>query len=336
MPKLPLSNIEAREKLNALGIKYDFNQFEYNGSRNNKSVVICPEHGVFEVSYHFIMKSQQKLCCKKCRNEHQQLILFKNIYGNDFDFKQHLINLLHQLINNDIDFDKIPDDKYWSRNHVIKLWCKQHGEFNTTYNTLKNSKGCPDCEKNIKKRSRRTYDLKYIQDLAIKHKGICVSNEYQGMNAKYDFICENQNCFSTTLRMLVDENKQVWCNCKLCNPNRNSKAEDIIKDFLDDKNITYVKEKRFDDCKSDKNIALSFDFWLPDFNACIEYDGKQHYEPIKYFGGKSVYQRTIINDNVKNQYCNNNNILLIRIPYWENLNIITILTLYLIDNQVFK
>ena len=62
---------------------------------------------------------------------------------------------------------------------------------------------------------------------------------------------------------------------------------------------------------------LKFDFYLPDYNCCIEYDGKQHFEPIDYFGGKNGFIKTQERDDIKNQYCKNNDIKLIRIPYTD-------------------
>ena len=59
--------------------------------------------------------------------------------------------------------------------------------------------------------------------------------------------------------------------------------------------------------------------------VCIEYDGIQHFEPIERFGGKEEFSRTKIRDNIKTQYCKDNNIKLIRIPYWDFDNIEMIL-----------
>ena len=60
---------------------------------------------------------------------------------------------------------------------------------------------------------------------------------------------------------------------------------------------------------------LHFDFWFPSIRLAIEYDGKQHYEPIEYFGGKSKFIKQQKNDRIKNQYCKDHDIKLVRIPY---------------------
>lgn len=94
-----------------------------------------------------------------------------------------------------------------------------------------------------------------------------------------------------------------------------SKGEDKIKQILTNLNVNFIRQYTFDDCISDKNAKLRFDFYLPDYNLCIEYDGEQHFRPTGYFGGEETFQRRMELDKVKNEYCRNNNIHLIRIPY---------------------
>ena len=65
-----------------------------------------------------------------------------------------------------------------------------------------------------------------------------------------------------------------------------------------------------------KNILpLPFDFYLPDYNICIEYNGRQHYEPIKKWGGVDSLNEIKKRDKIKMEYCKLNNIPLIIIKY---------------------
>ena len=66
---------------------------------------------------------------------------------------------------------------------------------------------------------------------------------------------------------------------------------------------------------SKKGFLLRFDFYLPDYNCCIEVDGRQHREIVSRFGGEKAFTQLQNNDKIKNKYCNSNNIHLIRIPY---------------------
>lgn len=86
-----------------------------------------------------------------------------------------------------------------------------------------------------------------------------------------------------------------------CGCAKRSSKERLISEFLDKHNIKYIPEKTFDDCK---NIhKLRFDFYLIDFNYVIEYQGKQHYEPVSLFGGDKEYEQRVFNDSIKRKYC---------------------------------
>ena len=78
-----------------------------------------------------------------------------------------------------------------------------------------------------------------------------------------------------------------------------------------------LREFKFKDCLHIKE--LRFDFYIPKDNICIEYQGKQHYEPIDHFGGLDKFNELIKRDKIKKEYCENNNILLIIIKYDDDI-----------------
>lgn len=118
--------------------------------------------------------------------------------------------------------------------------------------------------------------------------------------------------------------------CPICNEHnkQNSKGMVNVEKWLTENGIKFIKEYKFDDCKDKRK--LPFDYFLPNDNTCIEVDGRQHFEKA-YFGGfsenKAVSMLEYIkrHDEIKNDYCNKNNIKLIRIPYFEIDNINNIL-----------
>jgi very-short-patch-repair endonuclease len=98
--------------------------------------------------------------------------------------------------------------------------------------------------------------------------------------------------------------------CKVCSE---SFGEKEISKVLDKYLIKYIREYKFNDCR---NIyPLPFDFYIPSLRTVIEFDGIQHYQPISYFGGIDAYEKLRKNDMIKNQYCEENYINLIRIRY---------------------
>lgn len=101
-----------------------------------------------------------------------------------------------------------------------------------------------------------------------------------------------------------------------------SKGEEFIADLLEKAGIFFIKEKGFSDLR--KNM-LRFDFYLPQTNTIIEWDGIQHFEQVAFFQKtKKDFLRAKENDRKKNAYCLAKNIHLIRVPYWEYENIKTI------------
>jgi len=102
--------------------------------------------------------------------------------------------------------------------------------------------------------------------------------------------------------------------CLDCN---SSKGEKEIRLFLERNNINFSTQHIFENCKNER--YLPFDFFLPELNICIEYDGLQHFKPIEYFGGEKTLEIIKSHDKIKTEFCANNNITLIRIKYNENI-----------------
>lgn len=119
--------------------------------------------------------------------------------------------------------------------------------------------------------------------------------------------CECGNEVFVTVNDLRAGNT-ISCGCR-----KISHGELYIMSLLNDNNIRFTHQHKFDDCKN--KFQLPFDFYLPDYNICIEYDGKQHFEPVDLFGGEDGFAKRQKNDNIKNKYCLEHNITLIRIPY---------------------
>lgn len=101
------------------------------------------------------------------------------------------------------------------------------------------------------------------------------------------------------------------------------KGEKSVAKHLDRYGIEYIREKTFNKCKRVKK--LRYDFYLPKYNMCIEYDGKQHFYPQYNFGNIEEYEEIIKRDKIKNEFCEENKIFLLRISYKDFSNIDKIL-----------
>lgn len=107
----------------------------------------------------------------------------------------------------------------------------------------------------------------------------------------------------------------------------NSKGEAKISQILKEYNILFEQQKTFNTCRFlDTNALARFDFYLPEQNVLIEYDGKQHFDYDENgWNTKDNFIKTQQHDQFKNQWCKENNIPLIRIPYLYFNNIESIL-----------
>lgn len=216
----------------------------------------------------------------------------------------------------DINPDIIVVGKYINARTPIKHYCKKHNILWNPYpDSILRGVGCKECgnektrDKNIK-----SHD-KYVKDLHIANPNIEVIEEYRGANIAILHRCK----IDGYIWMARPVNTLFGKGCPQCNE---TKGERRIRKWLEDCNMEFVYQKTFNDCKDLR--ALPFDFFVPKYNLCIEYDGEQHFKPIDFDGNGpeltlQQFAKTTYHDEIKNQYCRNNNIKLLRIPYFENV-----------------
>lgn len=131
---------------------------------------------------------------------------------------------------------------------------------------------------------------------------------YRNGQTYYRCICD---CGQESI-VYVGNLLQGYTHSRGCEEHK-SYGERLIKEILNDNGIYYNYNYRFNDCRN--ILPLPFDFYLKDYNTCIEYDGIQHFKAVEFFGGEKAFELTKQNDAIKNQYCKDNHINLIRIPY---------------------
>jgi very-short-patch-repair endonuclease len=202
-------------------------------------------------------------------------------------------NILH---NNKYDYSLV---YYINSKTKIKIICKEHGTFEQMPYLHLQGHGCPIC--------RLSYYEKFIEKVNILH---CNKYDYSKVkyidnNSKITIICPDHGEFNQTPNHHLKGFGCRRCSC--------SKGENIIYNILNNLNIKFEYQKKFNNCKNKR--ILPFDFYLIDYNICIEYDGRHHYESINYWGGDNKLEYTKNNDEIKTNYCKINNIELIRIKY---------------------
>ena len=147
----------------------------------------------------------------------------------------------------------------------------------------------------------------------IKHVNpdIEIISDYKGLESDITVRCKKCGYIWT---LNANSLKINGTRCKKCS--YTYKGEDSIIEVLDKLKCNYIHQYKFEDCKDVR--PLPFDFYLPNYNLCIEFDGQQHYEPRF---GEENFKSTKKHDEIKNQYCISKNIDLLRIPYWDSNNI---------------
>jgi very-short-patch-repair endonuclease len=233
--------------------------------------------------------------------------------------KNEAFKIKAQLIHGDK--YEYSDSIYNGKNNQISIFCNSCSESFTTKPDIHfQGKGCPSCglqkvrDKNQKIVKERALTVE--SDVFLKHNGrvSCDKLEYKGNKVKSLFGCnvnEEHGYWLTTPNDILR-----GFGCPICNA---SKGENKISEILDSLNINYSRQKTFDGCKH-KNL-LRFDFYLPEHNMCIEYDGRQHFEPVDIFGGEDEFLKTKNRDKIKTNFCLDNNIKLVRIPHTDKENI---------------
>ena len=101
-------------------------------------------------------------------------------------------------------------------------------------------------------------------------------------------------------------------NTQSCGCAKKSYGEETIAKILSNNNIDFIQEYRYPELG-----LMRYDFYLPQYNRLIEFDGAQHYYAIDCFGGEKRLEETQARDKIKTQYALDNHIDLVRIPYWE-------------------
>lgn len=296
-----MSNLSKKEKfikkaINIHSNKYDYSNVDYKTLKVYVTIK-CLKHGFFsQRPDHHLSGSGCQICATEARIKARSsdLKIFinesKKIHGEKYNYS---------------------NAKYINSKKHLEIECDIHGLFKQTPDNHLRGRGCPKCSNKNKTTEEIISEFKTIHGDLYNYSLV----EYLGAIKKVKIICNNHGLFKQT----PDKHKS-GNGCPSC---KSSKGEIKIEKFLIENKIEFIRQYKFNDCK---NInPLPFDFYLPKINVCIEFNGKQHYEPIKHFGGHIGFLKIQNNDNIKKEYCIKNNIKLIEIKYNQDIeNILNI------------
>ena len=202
-----------------------------------------------------------------------------------------------------------------SAHNMRKVWwiCPNgHSYDMEVANKVKDGIGCPICS------NRRL--LEGYNDLATVYpdlaeewdpSNILPANKIiagSAMEAKW--ICKNNPDHKWKVK--ISSRVHFNTGCPFCNA---SHGEKLINDILSKAGYKYEKEYRIKECAIQKPLPFDFAVFIKDKMYLIEYDGIQHFTPVDIFDGDKGLSIRKRNDRLKNDYCIEHNIPLLRIPY---------------------
>lgn len=299
------------EKYRVKGIEKIYNSFknddielisDYCGT--NKPITIkCNKCGqIFEYTmaktFFDLARRRNYLCdCAKQfeempKNVQKFINEFKNNYSEKYEIIQWFV-------------------KYKSEEEIV-LKCKECGCVKKIKPRHFNEKDwiCHRCNKTG---AKITYDeLKNRVEMGEKY--ILISDDFK--NSKDKILIKCRKCGFIFKKRVDSFFQNDVVKCPKCNPNK-SLGELKIMQYLDDNNIEYIDEFLLPN-------KQRFDFYIPSLKIAIEYNGRQHYERVDFFNQHKSLEEIQEYDNKKKNYCKNNNIKLIVIPYtkYNDINII--------------
>ena len=272
--------------------EYCYDKVDYTTAKN-KVCIICPEHGEFLISPNNFLAGRK---CPKCSAKSKSDKLS--------DSKETFIEKAKQ-INSNYDYSKI---KYVNQHTKVIITCPIHGDFEITPNNLLQGKGCPKCYVESKLLTTQQFI-----DKAIKIHGDLYNYdkvEYKGTQIPVIIICKKHGEFLQTPNSHLRGRGCPYCN--------QSHGERVISNLLSQFNIKAIPQFKIGLENNTIRNYLLVDFYLPDQNLIIEYNGIQHYTPIEHFGGILKYNDQKSRDKILEKYCQDNNINLIVVPYTMN------------------
>jgi hypothetical protein len=283
--------------------------YEIKSIKGGDDIILsCSYHGDFTTTYTLIKRSK-KHACPKCMQETSTQGVKKDTYSFTL--------LAKETHKDNYDYSQV---HYTGNKDEVIIGCNTcKSIFSQKPTTHLSGKGCPNCWKN------RNRQEKPQTRISIKE-----------VDKKCNLIFNNTLDFTNSQCVTSNDKMKVFCKkcnsefeqykghlmrgvgCQKCSKEeKESKSEKLITKILLENHVVFNKEHCFEDCVYKKK--LRFDFYIPELNMCIEYQGQQHYKPIKIFGGQDAFTLQLKKDNIKREYCKNNNIQLLEIMYSDNI-----------------
>lgn len=229
-------------------------------------------------SYWFSKK--KKHICSKCSykrkdTERNEKIILDKLKGKATDIRFYM------------------EDTKGIRHHMVDFTCTKCGRVNTKRisNFLKEKYNCSYCEGAKKGKDNDAFIFELRNKYGNK---FTLLSEYENVNTSIKIKCNNCGFIRKVKpRAILESGFCPKCDTRL------SKGEKVISSFLEQRGIKYETQKYF----REWGIGIHyFDFFIPQYNLVIEYNGRQHYEFVQHFHKtQKEFEYRLEKDRVKKQ-----------------------------------
>ena len=282
------------------GDKYGYEETKIGKTTDNVKI-FCRKHKEY-----FYQRPYGHLSgkgCPKCANERKS--------KKSTSTTEQFIKKAKKIHGERYSYDKT---NYVNSKTKVVIICQKHGEFLQSPSDHLKGKGCKKCgiEKTHAYSKLSFKDFNERMKILYKDKYICLEKDYQCYSKPVRIYCKKCNTFfiKRVSKFLKGQ------GCPYCSK-RVSKGEETIMSWLKQNRIYFNYQKTFSGCK-DKQL-LRFDFYIPKYNVCIEYQGRQHFEIVEKFDKDECFIQRQKRDELKRMFCKNNDIHLLEITYKENI-----------------
>jgi hypothetical protein len=248
------------------GDLYDYSRVVFTNT-SDKVEIGCSAHGSFWQSLYDHVNKRNR--CPHCANAPDTFAEFvskaRKVHGDRYSYCE---------------------DSYQTTASIITISCSKHGEFPQRAASHLSGSKCKKCHVEEMRLSAEEFALnaKEIHRDRYDYSRVV----YRGNKFKVEIICSKHGSFWQKPNAHVSSKN----GCQLCAESHGEKAvEAVLKKY----GINHVREYRI------KPHLYRFDFYLPEFNIFIEFNGLQHYRPVEIFGGMAAYLSTVERDDVKRQ-----------------------------------
>lgn len=295
-PKCGVAEDKRQKSLKLFMSRIDLKLWDIIEFKNSSDITLkCKKCGnIRHTNANNIYKYGCKICSSRAEGEKRKLGV------------EEFIKKAKEVHGNKYDYSKV---NYINYNTPVTIICPIHGEFQQSPSKHISGHNCPKC-----------MGKEWTVDDFIKESKKIHGNKYDYSKVKFDLDSRS----STKVEIICPIHGPFWqlpyvhckngCGCPEC---KQSHGERLVASILKINNIKYIFQYPLKNPYEGRDFKLDFYIFYNKNKYVIEYNGRQHYEPVEIFGGKKAFDEQLLRDSDLRRYCKENNWNLLEIPFYN-------------------